>query len=520
MPGEVARILGLVAQDPGGCCSVQNKTAVEGDVGRRGSPIDAAEAGSRPQPVSAQVERATDRWRDLSGAVGSAPPLPTGTTTNQRASDPVTGLATRPTLLRRVADEIVSRVRSSSNGARAFAVVLINLDRSTEVNDVLGPQVGTPFLAEFGRRLATGVPVDAVAARLSGDQFAVLLPHAHTPSVARTQATAIAAATAGPVYVGEMILEVATSSGIAMYPRHGVDAEGLLQRANIAAGRALSGGTTAMYAPDSAQYDPDQLRLVSDLRRALDRSIDHDDGGIDVHYQPQIAVATGELVGVEALLRWNRAGHGVVDTRRVIRAVEHTTVMRLLTDHVLGKVTAQLADWSRAGLRLRASVNVSARDLHAASFADHVIDQLAAWHVDPTQLQLEVTESALLDDTRQIRDTVRQLGSAGVALSLDDFGTGYASLLRLRRLPLAEIKIDRSFVSGMATDGSDIAIVRSIIDLGRACGLRVVAEGVEDELTHHHLAVHGCHVAQGWYHGYPMSAGETTSWIARHQYRG
>lgn len=467
-----------------------------------------------PGLPSTQVERATE-WRSRSRA-GSSPPRPAATAAKRPTRDPLTGLATQDALLRRIEDEIAGRVLcSSGNGARAFALLLLDLDRFTEVNDVLGPWVGNAFLVEFGRRLATSVPADVVAARLTGDQFAVLLPHAHTSAVALAQATQITGAIAGPVYLDEMPLEVATSIGIAMHPRHGVDADGLLQRASIAVGQALSRDAAVMYAPDSAQYDPDQFHLVSDLRLALEQSPDHGASGVDVHYQPQVAVASGELVGVEALLRWKRHGHGVVDPERVIRAVEHTTVMRLLTHHLLEKVIAQLADWSRAGMPLRASVNVSARDLYAANFADHIADLLHAWQVDPAQLQLEVTESAFLDDTRRIRDTLQQLASAGVALSLDDFGTGYASLLRLRRLPLAEIKVDQSFVARMATDDSDAAIVQSIIDLGTACGLRVVAEGVENEHTYRQLAAQGCHVAQGWYYGHPMPAREISSSIAR-----
>src|SRR6185312_1408743 len=208
-------------------------------------------------------------------------------------------------------------------------------------------------------------------------------------------------------------------------------------------------------------------------------------------YQPQIAIATGEVVGVEALLRWRHPERGLVGPEELIRVAEPTPVMRLLTGRVLHEVVAQLAEWRDAGRPLRAAVNVSVRDLHAGDIADRVAGLLSEYAVPPDLLQLEITESALMADPHRVLSTITRLNRMGIAISLDDFGTGYSSLQHLRRLPLAEVKIDRSFVLGMAEDPDDEAIVRSIIELSGALGLRVVAEGVEDDRTRRMLLASG-----------------------------
>ncbi|HET6480366.1 MAG TPA: EAL domain-containing protein, partial [Actinoplanes sp.] len=194
-----------------------------------------------------------------------------------------------------------------------------------------------------------------------------------------------------------------------------------------------------------------------------------------------------------------------------------TPAMRLLTDRVLHEVIAQVAAWRDAGRPLRAAVNVSARDLHAGDIADRVDDLLHEYGVPPDLLQLEITESALMADPHRVLNTITRLDRMGVAISLDDFGTGYSSLQHLRRLPLAEVKIDRSFVLGMAADRGDAAIVRSVIDLAEALGLRAVAEGVEDERTWRLLTEAGCHAAQGWFHARPMPAPELADWLTRYR---
>ncbi|MEU6204851.1 bifunctional diguanylate cyclase/phosphodiesterase [Micromonospora musae] len=242
-----------------------------------------------------------------------------------------------------------------------------------------------------------------------------------------------------------------------------------------------------------------------------------DVGEITMYYQPQIAIDTGEVVGVEALLRWRHPRRGMVDPEELIRVAEQSAVMRLLTRRVVDDVVEQLAKWSATGVGLRAALNVSVRDLHTGEIADQIADRLTRYGVPPERLQLEITEGALMADPRRVLATISRLHRIGVAISLDDFGTGYSSLQHLRRLPLSEVKVDRSFVLGMADDPDDAAIVRSMIELAGALGLRVVAEGVEDERTWRMLHAAGCDAAQGWFYARPMPAQELVTWLARYR---
>ncbi|MGZ4582724.1 MAG: EAL domain-containing protein, partial [Nocardioidaceae bacterium] len=257
-----------------------------------------------------------------------------------------------------------------------------------------------------------------------------------------------------------------------------------------------------------------------DLRQVLEApgsSPAGDAGEITMYYQPQIAIESGEVVGVEALLRWRHPSRGMVDPEELIRVAEQSAVMRLLTRRVVDDVVEQIATWKAAGVVLRAALNVSVRDLHTGEIADQIADRLARFNVPPAQLQLEITEGALMADPRRVLATISRLDKIGVAIALDDFGTGYSSMQHLRRLPLAEVKIDRSFVLGMAIDADDAAIVRSVIELAGALGLRVVAEGVEDERTWRLLHAAGCDVAQGWFYARPMPAEDLVGWLSRYR---
>ena len=242
-----------------------------------------------------------------------------------------------------------------------------------------------------------------------------------------------------------------------------------------------------------------------------------DAGEIMLYYQPQVEIATGEVVGVEALLRWRHPRRGMVDPEELIRVAEQSAVMRLLTRRVVDDVVEQLAKWSAAGVSLRAALNVSVRDLHTGEIAEQIADRLTRYGVAPERLQLEITEGALMADPRRVLATITQLHRIGVGIALDDFGTGYSSLQHLRRLPLSEVKVDRSFVLGMVDDSDDAAIVRSTIELAKALGLRVVAEGVEDERTWRMLHAAGCDAAQGWFYARPMPAEELVAWLARYR---
>jgi EAL domain-containing protein (putative c-di-GMP-specific phosphodiesterase class I) len=309
-------------------------------------------------------------------------------------------------------------------------------------------------------------------------------------------------------------LDVTAAIGVALHPDHGSDTATLLRRAEVAMYDAKDRNALyAVYTPESDQNSVERLELLADLRRALEVGRRDE---ISLYYQPQIEMATGEVVGVEALLRWEHPTRGMMSPQHVIKVAEHTAVMRLITQRVIEDAIGQLAKWRTQGHLFRVSINVSVRDLHRPEWVDQIAELLSDRGVEPNQVQLEITEGALMADPRRVLVTLHRLDKLGVALSLDDFGTGYSSLQHLRRLPLAEVKIDRSFVLGMASDPDDAAVVGSIIDLARALGLRVVAEGVEDDQTRRMLLAAGCEVAQGWYYARPMPADDLLGWLARY----
>jgi len=402
-------------------------------------------------------------------------------------------------------------------GGPRLALLLLDLDRFRTVNDALGHNVGDRLLVEVANRLAAVVPAHDLVVRLGGDEFAVLATRVDGTPGARRLAHHLAEALNRPFALDGMPVDVTASIGIAVQAEPGGDGAALLREAEAAMYDAKQrGDQVAIYGPDAAHHSPDRLALLADLRRAL-RDDAAEDDGIMLFYQPQIAIATGEVVGVEALLRWQHPRRGMVGPEELIRVAEPTPVMRLLTGRVLHEVVAQLAAWRDAGRPLRVAVNVSVRDLHAGDIVDRVAGLLREHAVPAELLQLEITESALMADPHRVLNTITRLDRMGIAISLDDFGTGYSSLQHLRRLPLAEVKIDRSFVLGMATDRGDAAIVRSVIDLAEALGMRAVAEGVEDERTWRLLAAAGCHAAQGWFHARPMPAGELADWLARYR---
>ncbi len=432
-------------------------------------------------------------------------------------TDPLTALANRAALMNEVADQAtVCSQRAATDGhVHHFALLVLDIDRFKYVNDALGHAVGDRLLIEIGHRLSRSVGDGSMVARLGGDEFAVVAPELDDLAVARDLAAHISGLLSVPVVLDGLSLDVGGSIGIAMYPEHGDDFATLMRHADVAMYDAkMRGDAVAVYAPEADHNSPARLSLLADLRRALEEP---ESTEVAFYYQPQVEMQSGEVVGVEALLRWHHPERGLIDPEELIRVAEHSGVMRLLTLRVIDDVIAQVAKWRANGLALRASINVSVRDLHTGEIVDRLSDRLALHDVAPEAIQLEITEGALMADPRRVLTTLQRLDKVGIALSLDDFGTGYSSMQHLRRLPLAEVKIDRSFVLGMVNDSDDEAIVRSIIELAGALGLRVVAEGVEDDRTRRLLVAAGCHVAQGWFYARPMPADELVGWLARYR---
>ncbi|MGH3681824.1 MAG: putative bifunctional diguanylate cyclase/phosphodiesterase [Natronosporangium sp.] len=433
--------------------------------------------------------------------------------------DPLTGLANR-TGLRGGFDQLLATVPRPAHPApglpTGLVLLMLDLDRFKHVNDALGHDVGDRVLVAVADRISAALPATATVARLGGDEFAILAATNHP-----LEADAIAGATVQsltkPVALDGLQIDVAASLGIGHHVA-GEDFGTLLRHADVAMYEAKKlGSSVATYTARGDQNSPQQLLLLTDLRDALLSS-----GGpnqIAMHYQPQVSLLTGEVEGVEALLRWRHPRHGQVPTGELLSIAEHSPVMQQLTAHVVDDVLAQVAAWRSEGLALRASLNVSVRDLYSDDLAAHLAGRLAEHGVPPAQIQVEITESALLADPSRIQATVNQIAALGMTVSLDDFGTGYSSLQHLRRLPIGEIKIDRSFVARMAENRDDAAIVRSIVEMARTLGIRTVAEGVEHDETRLALADAGCTLIQGWFTAHPMPAGDVAGWLAsRRQY--
>lgn len=421
----------------------------------------------------------------------------------EQLRDPLTGLPNRQWLLERTWTALDAAARS---GERA-ALVLIDLDKFRSVNDTLGHMAGDRLLLQIADRLRLALPRGAEVARLGGDEFAVLLPTCDAPTRAQRIARALVATLSSPLSLDGLTLVLEASAGVAVYPDHAGDAEGLLRRADVAmyqAKRDRSG--VEVYESSRDGNTPDRLGLLGDLRRALDR------GEVELHYQPKVRF-DGKVAGLEALVRWVHPERGRVSPEEFIAIAETSGLMPQLTEYVLESALGQVARWRAMGIDVPVAVNVSPRDVHSPGFAGAVAARLARHGVPPGALQLEITEHVLLDDPQRAADTMAGLTGHGVKMSLDDFGTGYSSLVHLRRLPVSELKIDRSFVARLSVDAEDAEIVRCTVDLAHSLGLLVVAEGVEDDQTWERLRDLGCDAIQGWLVAAAMPPEETTAWL-------
>jgi len=426
----------------------------------------------------------------------------------QRAAnyDAITGLPNRVSFLRKLGDQI----RESAAQGTTFAVLYADLDRFREINDAFGHDGGDAVLRELGARIArTGPQALERVARLGVDDFAFLLPPGSDVNGARRAAEDGIEFLREPFTLSEQPMHLSASIGIAAYPEHGASAEELLRHAEAAMFTAKK--TQARYAVYGSDLDAQSQRkivLLGDLRRALEAN------ELSVHYQPQVDFRTGRLVGAEALLRWWHPTRGMVPPLEFIPVAEETGLIHQLTPWVLRKALEQQRAWQSAGLKVRMSVNVSMRNLRDPEFLAIVAGLIGATGVDPGLVTLEVTEGAMMLEATRTLDVLHRMRALGINISIDDFGTGYSSLAYLSRLPVNEVKIDRTFVMAVTTPGSR-AIVRAIIDLGKVFELRVVAEGVKDEETWTQLHSLGCDIAQGYYLSVPIPADEFVLWASR-----
>jgi diguanylate cyclase (GGDEF)-like protein len=422
--------------------------------------------------------------------------------------DALTGLPNRVLF----ADRTRRAIASAERDGPPVVVMLIDLDRFKDINDTLGHHYGDEVLRQMAQRLIALLDPRDTVARLGGDEFAVLLRSAGSVAAGMAVAVSIRRALAEPFEADGVSLELGGSVGVACYPQDGGDVEVLMQRADVAMYQAKEGATgVERYSVQQDDSSLARLALAADLRRALERS------EFVPYFQPKVDLRTGRVCGAEALLRWRHPTQADVSPDVFIPLAEQTGLIVPVTLQVISAAVRECSAWRARGHDLTVAVNLSARVLVDPNVPDHVEELCRCWDLPTRALVLEITESMIVDDPARALPVVERLAGLGVGLSIDDFGTGYSSLEYLKVLPVREMKIDRSFVSGLADDPRDAAIVRHSIDLGRSLGLRVVAEGVESAAIHAKLAQLGCHHGQGYYYSRAVPADEFEAWVKRRE---
>lgn len=417
--------------------------------------------------------------------------------------DPLTGLPNRVSLMAR----LKTAIDTATASRQLLALLLINMSDFRDINDALGHINGDRLLIEVAERLQRAVSDDEMVARLSGDEFGVLLPRlARRENIARVVAK-INEELRRPVVIADVPIDIRVAIGVVLFPDHGRDADTLFQRSDVALHAAKREHCSYMvYNADFDHHKPEKLALISQLREAIkcDR--------LNLNYQPKIDVASRRVVGMEALVRWPHPARGVVFPDEFIPIAEHTGLINPLTVWVLASALRQLRAWRKLGYDLSLAVNISARDLQQPAIVTEVRDLVLSSGVPPESLILEVTESAMMVDPEGAGKKLAELRALGVKICVDDFGIGHASLAYLRNLPIHQLKIDKSFVISF-NDPGNAAIVRSTIDLAHNLDLSVTAEGVEDESTLWELTKLGCDNAQGYGIARPLPPHEVVGWL-------
>ncbi|MDG4824965.1 GGDEF domain-containing phosphodiesterase [Asanoa sp. WMMD1127] len=418
-------------------------------------------------------------------------------------------------LSQRGLDEVVNRMLGRDDARSEpveFAFLLFHGARLRDISESYGRRIGDRIVMEIARRLRSAVgPQDAVG-RLEGNEFGIVHAGRRDADAAVAVARTTVASLEEPAVVAGVPFDIRGTVGIALAPEHGADLTTIVRHADSAAHEAARAGVPALvYTPAPVSDPARRLEILRDLSATLDgRS---GGGTISFVYQPQVDLASGELASVEALLRWQHPRRGAVDTGTIVEVAEPTALMGRITERAVEEVTAQLRRWNAEHRPIAAAVNVSMRDLQRSGFVDHLLATVAGGGIRPDQLTVEITEGELISEAGHVERAVARIADAGIGLAADDFGTGFSSLQHLRRLALTEVKIDKSLVGGIADRRDDRALVRSVIEMAATLGLRVVAEGVEDERTHQVLLDLGCPTAQGWYYGRPRTAAGISDWI-------
>ncbi len=384
-------------------------------------------------------------------------------------------------------------------------VVLLNIDRFQQINDTLGHPFGDEVLIAFAQQLRRSIPAQVTVARFSGDEFALLLPH---PLSWVELINGLRQRFEEPIQVGDRSLDVRATMGFAHYPEHATEAIALMCCADEAMYVAKASRSPARaYNPERKQFREDHLSLLGQLKKAVEGD------QLMLYYQPKVSLLTGEVHEAEALIRWQHPQRGFVPPVEFIPFAEQTGYIRELTQWVIQRGCRDAATLLAQGRSIRISVNIATRDLLDLHLTDYVSRCLEKSHLPPEYLCLEITESGMMEESELVMDNLQQLRRIGVSLAIDDYGTGYSSLAYVRRLPVSELKIDRSFVVGVADSHADAMIVHSTIELAHSLNFKVVAEGVETEAVSNRLRELGCDIAQGYLYSRPLSFADFQGWL-------
>jgi diguanylate cyclase (GGDEF)-like protein len=421
--------------------------------------------------------------------------------------DELTGLPNRNLFASHLAHALTRARRLS----QSVALLFIDLDRFKHINDALGHDVGDEVLKIVGERLSEALRASDLLARLGGDEFVVIAEDVAQSEAIAALASKLIAAVDRPIKVGGHEFTLTASLGISLFPKDGTDVQTLLKNADTAMYRAKEQGRNGFqfYSPQMGSANLDRLAIETQLKRAVQER-----NQFLLHYQPRVSLRDGRITGVEALVRWQHPERGLVPPGDFIPLAEELSLIQPLGDWVLRTACAQAVAWQHAGLGLRVAVNISARQLHGNGFLADLHACLAETGLQPNWLELEITESVMMQRTQHVTELLQSLEALGVALSVDDFGTGYSSLAYLKRLQIDSLKIDQSFVSGVPGDDEDVAIVRAVIALAHTLHLEVVAEGVEERAQLDFLLSEGCDAAQGYLIGRPMPADQLDALMA------
>ncbi len=407
-------------------------------------------------------------------------------------------------------DQLVKFSENYQENNQTFSVLMMDLDRFKHVNDVLGHSAADQLLAGVAERLKQSCKSELdVVARLGGDEFGIILANTHS-QLALDVANRLQIALATPVALNDSFVDLSAGVGVANYPEHAKDIEVLLSRAEIAMYAAKnSSGSVAVYHSGLDVGNEENLSLVSEIKQAVEQN------QLCLYVQPKIDFATGKLLAVEALVRWNHPERGLIFPDMFIPFAEQTGHIDKISYWMLTEAARYAAIWQKQGLDIPLAVNLSARDLIDMELPNKLKQILDVHQLLAHSISLEITESSIMDDPERALDTVQRIAKMGIQLSIDDFGTGYSSLAYLKRLPVNELKIDRSFVMNIERDQSDVTIVKSTIELGHNLGLKVVAEGIENQKVWDILKLMGCDYGQGYFMSKPMAADKLIDWTTQ-----